>query len=179
MKNVLKITIIIFFLCQLVYSQTKKGAKELSIGASFMSRSYENSDESWTAFNIPIRLGFCVNNNLEIEPELLFNKYEEEDAGLIFSVNIAYNINSPGRSNPTVPFLLGGVGFSNTIVILPNYAHAGIEEGKGWTILNLGAGLKMFLSKTAALRLEYRFQKYNGDSDLTYHNVLFGMSVFI
>jgi len=178
MKNVIKITIIIFFLCQLVYSQTKAGAKELSIGASYMSRSYENSDESWTAFNIPIRLGFCVTNNLEIEPELLFNKYEDEDAGLIFSVNFAYNINRPGQSNPTVPFLLGGVGFSNTIVILPNYAGAGIED-KNWTILNLGAGLKIFLAKPAALRLEYRFQKYNGSSELTYHNVLFGMSVFI
>jgi opacity protein-like surface antigen len=161
------------------FAQTERGDKELSIAASFMARKIEHDDQFWTAFNIPIRLGFLVTQNIEVEPEILFSKYEEEDAGFILSGNLAYNFNPTSPESKSVPFVLGGLGFSNTIMLFaPNAAWVG-DKDENWTVLNLGGGIKMFMSKPVALRLEYRFQKFLGDSDITYHNIFLGVSVFL
>jgi len=53
------------------------------------------------------------------------------------------------------------------------------DENDKWTIFNGGAGLKILLPYPAAFRLEYRYQKFNGDTDVTNHLMLFGISVFI
>jgi hypothetical protein len=160
-----------------VFAQTEKGDKELSIAASFMSRKYEHG-EAWTVINIPIRLGIFVTKNVAIEPEILFAKYEEQDAGFILSCNLAYNFTLSDPESRTVPFLFSGFGFSNTIVHLPDFAMSGAED-ETWTPLNLGGGVKFFLSKSAALRWEYRFQKFMGDWDYTYHNIFLGVSAFL
>ncbi len=178
MKYVMMITVILFFLLQPVFSQVKKGDNELSIGASYMSRSYENSDDSWTAFNFPVRLGILITRIFEIEPELLYSKYKDNDTGLIFSCNLAFNINTSVSPAQNVPFLYAGMGYSNTVLSLPNFAGAGYQD-KNWTIMNLGAGLKILLTESAALRCEYRYQKFFGESNMTYHNILLGFSVFI
>ena len=169
--------IIIIILHQEVYPQTQRGDKELSIVASFISIKYEKADEAWTAVNIPIRFGFFVTKNIEIEPELLFSKYEDEDAGFILSGNLAYNF-TPSSEGIVVPFVFAGLGFSNTTILLPNIAFEG-RENKNWTVFNLGGGLKTFLAKSFALRLEYRFQNLFGDTDISYHNILLGISAFL
>ena len=178
MKYFLTFTVIMFFFLRPVYSQIEKGDHELSIGASYMSRSYENSDESWTAFNFPVRYGFFVTRIFQIEPELLYSKYKDNDTGLIFSCNLAFNMNASASPAHNIPFLYAGMGYSNTVIFFPNFANAGVQD-KNWTILNLGAGLKMFLTESVALRFEYRFQKFYGDTDMTFHTILLGFSVFI
>jgi len=161
-----------------VFAQTERGDKELSITASFIAKKSEHADEFWTAFNIPIRLGFLVTKNIEIEPEILFSKYKEEDAGFILSGNLAYNFNLTSQEGKVVPFVFGGLGFSNTKIFIPNIASFGRED-ENWTVLNLGGGLKIFMSKPVAFRLEYRFQNFFGDRDITYHNIFLGISVFL
>jgi hypothetical protein len=157
-------------------TQTETGDKELSIAASFMSRKFEGADEAWHSINHATSIGFFVTDGFEIEPEILLSKYKEEDVGIILSGNLAYNFNTSNGN--LVPFILGGAGYANTIIFLPKVAYES-DEDDNWTVLNGGAGLKIFISKPIALRLEYRFQKFLGDTDITNHNIFFGISVFL
>lgn len=179
MKSFLKVfagVLTLLILAETVFAQPEKWDKELSIAASFMARKSEYSSEFWTAFNIPIRLGLLVTKDFEIEPEILFSKYEGGHVGFVFSGNLAYNINPTSHEGRVVPFVFGGLGYSNATILLPNIAYGGGDEN--WTVLNLGGGLKIFMSKPVALRLEYRFQNFFGYRDIMYHNIFFGISVF-
>jgi hypothetical protein len=168
--------LLISFPLQLLFAQTEKGDKELSIAASFMSRKFERADEAWHAINLATSIGIFVTDGFEIEPEILISKYKDEDMGIVLSGNLAYNFNT-SNGNP-VPFILGGAGYANTIIFLPRAAYEG-DEDDNWTVINGGAGLKIFISKPIALRLEYRFQKFLGDTDVTNHIIFFGVSVFL
>jgi len=42
----------------------------------------------------------------------------------------------------------------------------------------LGAGIKQFIAKDVALRLEYRFQDFMGNDAVVYHHLFLGLSVF-
>ena len=46
-------------------------------------------------------------------------------------------------------------------------------------IYNAGGGFKVFAPHPVILRLEYRLQNFSGDLDYLYHNVFFGISVFL
>ena len=160
-----------------VFAQTERGDKEFSNSVSFMSVKYEHADEYMWVLNLATRLGFFVTKNIEVEPEIQFTKYKEEDAGVFFSGNIAYNFSLTSQEGRLVPFVLGGFGFSNATMIAPNIPYTSWED-KNWTVLNLGGGLKIFVPKPIALRLEYRFQNWFGNPNYTYHNIFFGISVF-
>ena len=161
-----------------VFAQIERGDKEFSIAASYMSMKYEDAEEAWWTANLAVRLGFLVTNNIEIEPEILFSKYKEEDAGFVLSGNLAYNFSPIGPEGNAVPFVLGGFGYSNTLIFVHNVASSSWDDEK-WTVLNLGGGFKGFMSKPVALRVEYRFQKFSGDWDYTYHNIFLGISAFL
>ena len=181
MKNILKVILVILFVLisgESVLSQIESGDKELSISASFMSRKSENADEAWTSFIVPVRVGFFVTQNLEIEPEILFSKFKDSDAGYIISGNLAYNFNPSDKQSKVVPFVFAGFGISNTIAFFPNVAWVG-DEDEIRTLINAGGGLKIFLSKPIALRLEYRFQNFMNNENIVYHNMLIGISAFL
>ena len=169
--------VITFLQNDLIFSQIEKGNKELSVAASYMSRKFENADESWTAINLKLGFGYFITQGLEIEPEIFYSNYKDDDAGWIISGNIAYNIPT-GDDNNLLPFCLVGYGYSNTILFLPNIAWSG-DEDDNWTVLNAGGGLKILIPYPVSLRLEYRFQKFQGDSDITNHLILLGISVLI
>jgi hypothetical protein len=162
----------------LLFSQIYAGDKELSLTASFMSRKYEEADESWEVFNMSLGFGYFISQGFEIQPEIMLTSYEEEYSGWIFSGNLAYNFQTGSNNQNITPFILVGLGYSNTLLLLPRIPYVGDEEDK-WTVFNAGAGLKIFISSPACLRLEYRYQKFNGDYDYTHHTVLLGISVFI
>ncbi len=177
MKNsIIFFLLLISFPSQLLFAQTEKGDKELSIAASIVSRKFEGADEAWYAINLAASIGFFVTDGFEIEPEVLLSKYKEEDVGIVLSGNFAYNINT--LNGNMVPFILGGAGYANTSIFLPKVVYGGFEDDN-WTVINGGAGIKIFMSRPIALRLEYRFQKFLGDRDITNHNIFFGISVFL
>jgi hypothetical protein len=159
------------------FSQISKGNKELSLAASYMSRKYASSAESWDAVNVVFGLGYFLTRSLEIEPELLYAAYEDSESGWILSGNVAYNI-TIGNESDLVPFFLAGLGYSNTFLFLPRSAYPGEGDDK-WTVLNAGGGLKIMTVYPAVFRLEYRFQIYQGDRDITNHLVLIGISAFL
>ena len=124
--------------------------------------------------------------------ELIYTKIEEIDPGYVASFNLSLNFSQLSVEMKAVPFLLAGAGFSNAQPIFQHFV-----PGKDWRdvtfkIINVGAGLKLFLSKSVALRLEYRFQKFNaGEKEIgfddwrytekigsTMHHVYWGISAF-
>ena len=77
--------------------------------------------------------------------------------------------------------------------LAPEAAKHGREsEELDIPVLRVGGGLKIFLSKQVAFKIEYRYERYLYENTITYfhysytyeetsnyHNVLFGFSVFL
>jgi len=176
---------------QSAFCQTERGDIELSIAASFMSTT--GPGIGGTQLHVPIRLGFFVTSDLEIELETLFSKYEEEDVGYIVSGNLVGHFALTDEQEDLVPMLFasGGYGFTNTALILPNIVFWGDPGDGNSRILNLGAGWKMFMpSQSVALRLEYRYYRFfshgryyrffsHGRNWVNHHLVLLGFSLFL
>lgn len=112
--------------------------------------------KSSTSFLLAPRIGFFVYEGLQIEPEgvLLLGS---ADAAYMLNANLVYNFFGTGKA---VPFLLAGYGIANTIPVynIPIYSP-GFTVG----VLNLGAGIKAFVSDNVAFRGEYRYQKFSGE----------------
>lgn len=158
-------------------AQIERGDTELSAQMSFMSRSFEQSSSSFWTLLLAARYGYFLTKNLEFEPEVMFSIYKDDDPGFVLSGNLAYNFSSRNPNNKIVPFISGGLGISNTIIFLPNIAYEGAED-TFWTILNAGAGVKLFVTERIAVRWEYRFQRFFESRDVTYHTLFFGLSGF-
>jgi opacity protein-like surface antigen len=171
------------------FSQIKEGKNnELSISGSFQSISSDRSSRSQSAILISPRLGWFVAGGLEIEPEAIVMVGSGAGLSYVLNANVAYNF--AGGSNG-VPFFLAGYGYANTV---PVFGIPATSPDYGLGVLNLGAGMKIFLAEVVAVRLEYRFQQYSGsgetqyygsgysstpETDMTFHIVQFGFSVLL
>jgi len=102
-----------------------------------------------------------VQRSQEIVESLFGLSLEAEDFQMLFyQLNVAWEL-MPGRQ--MVPFVGGGVGSS-------------ILLGRSEPSINFGAGTRLFVSKRAAVRWEfrdYRFHSGSGSSRLTNNNVEF------
>jgi opacity protein-like surface antigen len=140
----------------------------------------------WGNRSLSPRLGFFVNKGLEIEPEILFMVGSGADPVYMLNDNISYNFISKGK---VVPFLLAGYGLANTVPFfnLPLF-RTDFTVG----VLNLGIGIKSFLTDDIAIRVEYRYQNFTGQKEITnsyysytekvntrIHSVQFGISILL
>jgi len=181
MKSLLTICAVVLCILSSVVSahaKTEKGDIELSGAASYLSRKLEDMDETFWHVNIATRLGIYITNTIEIEPEIMFSKYKDDDLGYILSGNLVLNLSSIKPDSDVVLFFLGGFGVSNTWLYFQNIPLWGLDDER-YSILNVGGGLKFFISRQAAFRLEYRFQKFFEEREITYHNIFFGISAFL
>lgn len=158
-------------------ADTEKGDVEISGSAAFMSKKSEYSSESLWSLHIATRLGVFITGNFEIEPEILLSKFKEEDVGYVLSGNLAYNLKVGEQESRIMPFVLAGIGYSNTIMYLPEITYIG-SDSANWIVLNLGGGFKIFAAESVAFRLEYRFQQFYEDVDYTNHSIFIGISGF-
>ncbi|HEX6740031.1 MAG TPA: outer membrane beta-barrel protein [Vicinamibacteria bacterium] len=164
------------------------GRVELSTAASFTNLKEGGGDESFTVLSVPLRVGYLVTKNFGLEGEVLATHVDfggddsDNGTGALFSANALYHFNPEGR---TSPFLLVGGGVGNAEEFL-NIAY---KADRTVTAFHAGAGVKAFLNRRAALRLEYRFSRYSGgerstgfftseDPSTSLHKVLVGISVF-
>ncbi len=138
-------------------------------------------------FTVPVRVGFFLTNNLEIEPEVNYNyqrvswngDYASQTATVLLA-NVAYNFST---SSQVMPFVIGGAG----IVMLSASATDEETESESGFAWNAGAGIKWFVANSVALRLEYRLLSfsitYEDGFELkeshTYHRILAGISIFL
>jgi hypothetical protein len=169
-------------------AQPREGKnKELSLSGSYQNFSSGSSSGSSSAFLVSPRLGFFVVEGLELEPEALLMFASRSDPVYVINANVSYNFIS---SKKGVPFLLIGYGRANTV---PFFNVPLMLTHFGVGVVNLGAGLKVYLSEDIALRIEYRFQKFYGQGETTsygsfsftekvdtrIHMVQFGLSVLL
>ncbi|NIO48595.1 MAG: outer membrane beta-barrel protein [Candidatus Aminicenantes bacterium] len=172
----------------------RKGDIEFSTAASLdIDRIKEEIDGvevgevlTLSTFSVPVRVGIFLTNNLEIEPEVIYNymrissdgEYASQTEAILLA-NVAYNF---GTSSKVMPFMVGGAG----ITIISRSAtdvETVSESGFAW---NVGAGIKWFAANSVALRFEYRFISFSiTEVDIfelkqshTVHRIFAGISIF-
>lgn len=178
LKKAFVVGLIVLIPAGIAFAQVDQGDKELGVAASWATIKEKGASDSYWGYHLALRLGYFLTQNIEIEPEVIFAKFKNVDAGYILSANLAYHFNPASK---TVFFVLGGVGISNTVILwpIPNVIILGGVEDESWMVFNGGAGFKAFMSKTWALRVEYRFQYFSGDLfDMTNHYIMVGISGF-
>ncbi len=168
-------------------AQPREGMnKELSLSGSYQDYS-SGSSQSRSAFLLSPRVGFYVGENFEIEPEGILLLAEGSEPTYLLNGNLCYNITTTSKARP---FVLAGYGIANTT---PFFNVPLFHADFGISVLNLGGGLKYYFKEDVAFRLEYRYQKFTGEStttslygytytqkvDMKYHSVQFGFSLLL
>jgi opacity protein-like surface antigen len=169
----------------------RKGDIEFSTAASLdIDKMKQKIDEEWeeealttTTFSVPLRVGYFITNNIEIEPEIIFNRvhmsYMDESASTTVALllaNVAFNFSTTSQ---VMPFVLGGVGLMTI-----GASYDGEDESESGFAWNAGAGIKWFATNRVALRIEYRFIHYSMTTEYdvtishTNHRIFVGISMF-
>jgi len=184
MKSVIIIILAIFLIAE-GRAQPTAGTFELSFSPSFSSYKPREAKESYETVNIPVRVGYFLNRNLELEPELWLTIPDESQyTGMTFSANVCWNFVGASK---TVPFILAGIGYGNGYQFL----NVASDQETGIFVYGFGAGVKIFLNPHVGIRTEYRFRHYSGskevqiwgdslkrDLGLTSHDFLIGFSMY-
>lgn len=171
-----RITLIIaafIVVCSAASAGELKGKIELSTAVS--AQILAGNGQIDYIINIPVRVGGFVSEEFLIEGETILTLPEDEDASYVLSALASYHIPTLGKVKP---FFLGGIGFSNSFHL------AGLltigDLGETATVLNGGVGFKSFFSEGAALRVEYRYQRFIFDREaITSHMLLTGVSLML
>jgi hypothetical protein len=155
---------------------------ELGTSVSYYNLKFDNDGGSLQYLNIPVRFGWYVLGGLELEPEVQVFIPMGDSGGettYFFQGHVLYNFSLAGK---IVPFIGAGAGVGNG---LPVY---GIIEGASDTnsFAYLGmAGVKLMIGNSAAIRIEYRFNRFSWETSDTLEkewgnlsNILVGISVF-
>jgi opacity protein-like surface antigen len=160
-----------------------KGRVELSTAASFSYASEPGGgDDDLLTIQLPFRVGYLLGDRFGIEAEVLTTHIDfgiGGSTGFTAGGNLAFHFSPRARNTA---FLLVGGGGGNAV----DFNSLAVDTESTVTTLQAGLGLKSFLGRRAALRLEYRFTRYfvseddpdTSDEDLTTHRVLVGFSVF-
>lgn len=176
-------------------TKAMKGDVELSTAASLdIDRIKEKIDGveveevlTISTFSVPLRIGYFLTDNIEIEPEIYFiylrMSYDEESASsttALLLANVAYNFGTPSQ---VMPFVLGGVG-----LMTERTSYDGESESASGFAWNVGGGIKWFAANRVALRVKYRFIHYSITTEVdtfvkvtdshTNHRIFVGLSIF-
>jgi len=143
------------FACTLYAQPDSEKQLELSLSGLYQSFSGTSNDQS-DAFIISPRLGFHLVKGFEIEPEATLMSAKRLSPVYMLNGNVSYNF---VLFTKAVPFLLIGYGTANEI---PFLQLPSVRTGSWIGVLNIGGGVKEYLSKDVALRVEYRYQKFSG-----------------
>ncbi len=157
---------------------------ELGTAFSFQSMHQEGWDSTW--WNFPFRLGYFLTNWLEVEPEVILSKTDYYDDypnewSYLANLDVLAHFSVSGR---VLPFVLAGAGFGNGV---PARGFVIGSSEQRATVLNFGAGLKVFVVSFGAIRVEYRFTRFSvtypsyPEAETTkggMHQIFLGVSVF-
>ena len=201
-KLMLLASVLLIYYPQAAFAQDDGRKVELSVAGSFQAIVGEYETEHY--MTVPLRLGVYVIPQLSLEAEAIVTgwdevMYDETEWGTVFSANVAAH---PVVRGSIRPFMLVGIGFSDSYPLLNSIAMPVDEDLGTLTVLNLGAGFHSFFSERVAIRTEYRMQQFSGtytsgydtydpytntytwvtyerDVDLTIHGVHIGISLFL
>lgn len=164
-------------------AQVLPGKFELGTSVSYYNLKFDSEESSLSYLSLPLRFGWYIWAGLELEPEVqIFVPMGDAGGDMTYLAQgkLLYNI-AAGKKLEF--FLGGGAGAGNG---LPIY---GVIEGgsdyKSFAYVGL-AGVKVRVGKSAALRVEYRFNRFNWTHPLAtakewgnLHQVLIGVSLFL
>ncbi len=181
-KSIVFLTVLLFAGVAVASAQVIPLLKfELGTSVSYYNLKFDDDTETLDYLNIPVRFGWYVMGGLEIEPEfqLFIPMQTGSEMAYFVQGHLLYNFSLAGK---IVPFIGGGAGIGNG---LPFY---GIIEGgtdsKSFAFIGM-AGVKFMIGKAAALRMEYRFNRFSWEITGVVakewgnlHQVLAGVSVF-
>jgi len=137
---------------ELVLAQMQEGKDiELSLSGGIQANGFRDPNN----FFISSRVGCDVVKGLKLEPELMSVFASGLSPVYMFNGNVIYNFITNKRS---IPFVLIGYGIANTFPFI-NWPLKEKDFNVG--VLNAGIGVKIFLEKGPAFRIEYRFQKFS------------------
>lgn len=163
---------------------------EFSIAGSMQA--YVSDGGHSFIMNMPLRIGAFIAKGFEIEAEgivTVAEGYYDTEVGYIESLNGSYNF---PVGDKLLQFVLVGYGFTNSMP-LGNVLADKEYDKMTLSVINAGLGWKFLLTPKAALRVEYRMQKFSGkrtyaywyfgipytyDVDFTLHSIFFGVSLF-
>ena len=185
-------------------SQTTAGNWELSIAGNLgsMQSSYESSysgngysgqssgdGDAQTYLGLNLRAGIFVADGFSLEPELYMLAVIDEQPAFNIGANASYTFTVP--NSPVRPFLTVGYGIGNAIPLMQRLLGRQSDDFD-IPVIRGGGGLKIFVSKQVALKIEYRYERYSREDEsssiyykstskttMNLHNVLFGFSVFL
>ena len=158
---------------------------ELGTAVSFFSIKEDGSEGgSWGYLTVPVRFGYFIWKGLEIEPEIQVtipvNSEGKGDTTYFLLGNLTYNFATSGK---LVPFIGGGAGFGNGIPFFLGLVEGSSDE-KTFAFDGV-VGLKYIIAKVAALRAEYRFNRFTWDAPWmiekekgTFHQFFVGICLF-
>lgn len=188
MKLLFLVCLFTFCLFSLVQSQSML-VWEFSLSGS-MGSSSEKVDQSGTQpmtaaakyFSLAFRPGFLVSGPLEFEPELSVTGQTGQLPLYAGSANFSYNI-ILSKSAGMILFPLAGYGTARGAASRPSLYS--FTQSPKLSLVNLGLGLKLLVTRNAGLRVEGRFQRYSGKLPGTsarytdsVSNLFFGFSFF-
>jgi opacity protein-like surface antigen len=183
MKKLSAVLIVLLF-AGAAFAQAQVVPRKFELGTSvtYYNLKFDSDTSSMSYLNIPVRFGWYFWGGLEIEPEVdVFIPMGDTDGDTtyFFEGKLLYNFRLPGG---TEPFIGGGAGVGNGIPFF------GVVEGgndyKTFSYMGL-AGIKFRLGNSAAIRVEYRFNRFSWQVPLSVkewgnmHRVLVGISLFL
>lgn len=163
------------------------------MSTSSSSSSYSYSSDAQGYLTLVARTGVFVYEGLSLEPEIALTAMEGTEPALVLAGNLSYTFFPPDAN--VCPFVLVGVGIGNAIPMGPNPIGR-MSNALDVFMIGAGAGMKVFLTESAALRFEYRYQRLSYDYEYTVsyyptvrkstteiaynmHRVFVGVSIFL
>jgi hypothetical protein len=175
--------VLLFSAAATASAQALPGRFELGTSVSYYNIKFDNEESSMSYLSLPIRFGWYVWGGLELEPEVQIFVPMGDDGGdttYLAQGKLLYNI-AAGKQLEF--FLGGGAGAGNGLPIY-NIIEGG-SDFKSFAFVGL-AGVKVRVGNSAALRVEYRFNRFNWTVPLAtakewgnLHQVLIGLSLFL
>jgi opacity protein-like surface antigen len=166
-KTLISLLILLMLTTSLTAQSTDlKGRMEYSVSFSYQSMKQKDAEEASWIMNLPFHLNYFVSENIGVGAEINFTDAKGiKNTGII--LNILVEANFPIRQGKSIPFLLAGYGYSNGSFIYDRMAIKNFQE-TDIGVLNLGAGLKLFITEKIYARIEGRYQNFSGESENTY-----------
>jgi opacity protein-like surface antigen len=180
--------------------QMRPGSMELSLALNLNSLSatteskyngqgYKDEGEAVGALGLDFRFGVFAAPGLSIEPEFYMLAGEGDPPAFNLGGNLAYTFKI--EASPVSPFITAGYGIGNGIPFMQRLLGRSSSDFD-IPVLRAGGGLKIFVARSVALKMEYRYERYSYENSETYygmtssysrvynfHTLLIGFSVFL
>lgn len=197
-KTMITGLLVIITLASVAAADTTQRIRHVEFSIAGSMQAFVSDGDHSLMMNMPVRIGAFVTRDFEIEAEGILTVgegyYNKTVVGYIASLNGSYNF----RVDRLISFALLGYGFTDSAPI-GNVVAGNNYNDMTLSVLNAGFGWKFLFTPKAALRVEYRLQKFSGrktytytgyygggyesqshtyDVDFTIHSIFFGVSLF-